>query len=175
MFCTYTLNFWYGGKLIVRGELDADAMMKVARARARSLSSIHRPPLAQGVHGGSVLGHGSWPSVGADARRRQGAEARARHAASSVTRVAQARAAAISIFKIIDRKSHCDATVTVGRPPLLPPPAAKKGKRVARAAATFLGVTRPSATQAPIRCSWSAFATSNLRIRRASRRPCCAA
>jgi ABC-type multidrug transport system fused ATPase/permease subunit len=80
MFATYTLNFWYGGTLIIDGTMTAQNMLAVFMAILFS-----------------SMGIGQAMSLMPDAGK--------------------ARGAAVSIFKLIDRKSRCDAMTPVGKPP----------------------------------------------------------
>jgi ATP-binding cassette subfamily B (MDR/TAP) protein 1 len=80
LFATYTLNFWYGGTLIIDGTMTAQSMLAVFMAVLFT---------AMGV--GSAMG--------------------------MMPDASKARAAALSIFKLIDRQSLCDATSPDGKPP----------------------------------------------------------
>jgi ABC-type multidrug transport system fused ATPase/permease subunit len=80
MYATYTLNFWYGGTLIIDGTISAENMLNVFMAVLFS-----------------AMGIGQAMSLMPDAGK--------------------ARGAAVSIFKLIDRKSRCDAMTPVGKPP----------------------------------------------------------
>jgi ABC-type multidrug transport system fused ATPase/permease subunit len=80
LFATYTLNFWYGGTLIIDGTMTAQSMLAVFMAVLFTAMGI-----------GSAMG--------------------------MMPDASKARAAALSIFKLIDRQSLCDATSPDGKAP----------------------------------------------------------